>query len=103
MNYRNRKLLDLSHKVNNCQMQMPDICEIYSPEGCEPAHSNNQTDGKGTGIKSHDFTHVAACHSCHFEYDQGNRFNREQKRDFFERGFRSTLALYFLNKWVVVK
>jgi hypothetical protein len=102
MNHRDRKLLDLAHEVEVCQFRLPGVCNIGQPDGCEPAHSNNLTDGKGTGIKAHDFRHVAACHACHVEYDNGKLFSREQKRVFFNDGWQSTMTLYFLNGWLGV-
>lgn len=99
-NYRNRQLLDLAHEVNACQFRLPGVCERYSPGGCEPAHSNNIADGKGMGIKAHDFKHVASCHSCHVAYDGGQMFTKEEKRRFFERGWADTIAYYFLNDMI---
>lgn len=101
-NHRDRKLLDLAHDVEVCQFRLPGVCQIGSPDGCEPAHSNNITDGKGLGIKSHDWKHVASCHACHVEYDSGTKFSRDEKREYFEQGWISTVSLYFLNGWLGV-
>jgi hypothetical protein len=35
------------------------------------------------GLKTPDEKTVPGCNACHFEYDQGKRFTREQKRGFF--------------------
>ena len=101
-NHRDRKLLDLAHEVEVCQFRLPGVCQIGAPDGCEPAHSNNLTDDKGCRIKAHDYRHVAACHACHFEYDNGVRFTRDEKREYFESGWKSTISLYFVNGWLGV-
>jgi len=99
-NYRNRALLNKAHEVNQCQFMLPGVCERYSPGGCEPAHSNNIRDGKGTGIKSHDYMHVAACRTCHLEYDSGSKFTKEEKQDYFERGWVRTFRYYLYHNMV---
>lgn len=95
MIYRNRRLLDLAHEINDCQMRIDGVCIGYSPDGCEPAHSNEQRHGKGAGIKANDVFHVAACHPCHVEFDQGRRLTGEQRRHIFAAGFERTVAEYW--------
>ncbi len=102
MIYRDRKLLDLAHQVTECQLQLPGVCQGHSAHGCEPAHSNQQRHGKGMGHKAEDIFHVAACHACHAELDQGRRFTKEQKRDFWQHGWERTIALYLRNGWLKV-
>lgn len=101
-NFRDRKLLDLAHRVNECQLRLPEVCTGYSPHGCEPAHSNSQRHGKGMSIKADDCFHVAACHACHAELDQGRRFTREEKAEFWQAGYDRTMALYWRNGWLKV-
>lgn len=100
--HRNRKLLDLAHQINECQIQIPGVCTGYSPEGCEPAHSNQQRHGKGVGRKSHDIFHAAGCHACHMEIDQMNRLPREAKEHYWREGFERTLLEYFKRGLLVV-
>lgn len=102
MNYRSRPLLDLAHRVNYCQLQLPGVCETYSANGCEPAHSNSQRHGKAMSLKAHDFFHCPACHSCHVELDQGRKFSKEQKAEFFMAGWERTMAYYFREGWIGV-
>ena len=99
MIHRDRKLLDLAHRVNECQFQIEGVCAHYSDHGCEPAHSNELAHGKGTGLKSHDFRHVASCHNCHVEYDTGH-MPKVLKRELFRDGWERTIALYFENGWI---
>ena len=102
MAFRSRPLLDLAHRVNQCQLQLPGVCEGFSSHGCEPAHSNQSRHGKGMSIKADDMFHVASCHSCHAELDQGKRFTREEKREFWSQGWENTIALYIRNGWLKV-
>lgn len=100
-NHRDRNFLDLAHRVTECQLQLPG-CQGYAAEGCEPAHANGSRWGKGLSMKAHDAYHAAACHNCHAEYDQGHKFNREQKQDYWQRGYERTMLLYLINGWLKV-
>lgn len=102
MTFRNRKLLDLAHRVTECQVQIPGVCEGHSAHGCEPAHSNQIRHGKGFGNKAADYMHAAACHSCHAELDQGRRFTKDEKAAMFMEAWERTMALYFENGWLGV-
>lgn len=104
-NYRDRKLLDLAHKVNVCQN-----CACYVAHGCEPAHANGIEHGKGQGIKSHDNLHAALCHDCHAWYDYGIGTSpcgcydslSNDKLDMWNRAHKKTFTLYFQNGWIGV-
>lgn len=61
-----------------CFIRIPGIC-IGGVDTTVPAHSNQSKHGKGMGIKADDKYTVPACHACHVEIDQGNRFSREEK------------------------
>lgn len=102
MTYRNRRLLDLAHRVTECQVRIPGVCEGHSSHGCEPAHSNQQRHGKGMGNKAADYMHAASCHACHAELDQGRSLSRAERRAYFEEAWERTLALYFENGWIGV-
>ena len=102
MTFRSRPLLDLAHRVQECQLRLPGVCQGHSEHGCEPAHSNQQRHGKGMGYKADDFYHAAACHACHAELDQGRRFTKSDKREFWQAGWERTMALYFKNGWLRV-
>lgn len=103
-NYRNRKLLDLAHRVQVCQN-----CGRHTG-GCEPAHENGIESGKGFGIKAHDNRHAALCHDCHAWYDQGrgmdpSKIYTDMKDDKFAmwgRAHRRTYDLYWLEGWLQV-
>jgi ribosomal protein L31 len=102
MIYRNRRLLNLAHRVNDCQFLLPG-CQGYSVEGCEPAHSNQSAHGKGGSIKAADDQHVAACPHCHRFYDgqTGSVLLRSVAVERFNEGRARTFSLYEKNGWLV--
>ena len=102
MMYRNRKLLDLAHKVTECQFRLPG-CAGFST-GCEPAHSNQLRHGKGMGCKAHDHRHVASCHHCHMTYDGQikHAIDRPDLDQYWQEGWDRTIDLYFQNGWIEV-
>ena len=100
---RNRALLDLAHRLNQCTLNIPGVCTGYSVEGLEPAHSNWAEDGKGKSLKAHDNLHAAACHACHAELDQGNKLSREERQWYWNRGHKQTMTQYWRNGWLAVK
>jgi hypothetical protein len=96
MNHRDRRYLDLAHKIHECTN-----CGCYVPEGCEPAHSNQQRHGKGTSIKANDCFVAALCHECHRHLDSGLG-DRIEKQSMWQFAFERTLLIYFLNGWLKV-
>jgi hypothetical protein len=96
--YRNRRLLDLAHKVNECQLRTP-VCTGYSPEGCEPAHSNSYEHGKAKGQKADDDQHAAACRACHVYFD-ANKMPRDFAVKVFNEGRARTFKFYQANGWL---
>jgi hypothetical protein len=106
MNNRSRKLLDLAHKVGQCQN-----CGCWCGEGCEPAHENGINAGKGFGIKGQDNRHAALCHRCHAWYDSGGnekdpsgRFEptREGKAEMWNAAHKKTFDIYWKESWLKV-
>lgn len=94
-NYRNRKLLDLAHRCMECP-----CCGVGTPDGCEPAHANWSSYGKGMSIKAHDCFHAAMCHDCHAAMDQGSAMDRVQKLEFWRGAFERTLLHYWREGWL---
>lgn len=88
MNYRNSKLLELIRE-SPCQH-----CGAINGT-VVAAHSNQQRDGKGTGIKAHDYRIAALCHRCHHELDAGNKLSREERLEMWEEAHRKTIAWLF--------
>lgn len=86
--YRNDKLLKVLRQ-SPCQH-----C------GCQDgtviaAHSNQLRDGKGRGIKAHDFRVAALCYRCHMELDQGKNMSRQEREDMWESAHRKTIGWLF--------
>jgi hypothetical protein len=59
------------------------------------AHSNQQRDGKGMGIKSHDYRIAALCFTCHADIDQGKRLNKEERKAVWDEAHRRTIGWLF--------
>ncbi len=96
--YRNRRLLNLAHRVNECQMLSP-VCKGYSPHGCEPIHADFSEFGKGMGQKSGDDQHIAGCHDCHVWFGE-KHWPREALMKLFNEARERTFAYYRKFKWL---
>lgn len=86
--YRNKKLLELVRKFP-CQACGIDDGTIVA------AHSNQLRDGKGKGIKAHDYRIASLCFKCHSELDQGYALSKAQRVELWEEAHRKTIALLF--------
>lgn len=96
MIYRNRKLLDLLRQ-SPCQ-------ECGREDGTVvAAHSNQLRDGKGRGIKAHDYRVASLCFSCHAELDQGAKLSKAERVEMFEEAHRATIGWLFDNNHLEVK
>ena len=73
--YRNKKLLEILRECPYCLS-----CGADNDGTVVAAHSNQLRDGKGRGIKAHDFRVAALCYKCHSELDQGSKLSREEPR-----------------------
>ena len=90
MIYRNRKLLDLAREVPFCFG-----CGRYNDGSVVAAHSNQQKDGKGMGIKAHDYRIAFLGPCCHAEIDQGSKLSKEQRIELWERAHRKSIGWLF--------
>ncbi len=86
--YRNKKLLEAVREAPcmNCGAQDGTVCA---------AHSNQLRDGKGRGIKAHDYRIAALCYRCHSDLDQGSRMTKEERKLLFEEAHRKTVGWLF--------
>ena len=93
--YRNKQLLELVRVTpcQNCGLQDGTVVA---------AHSNQLRDGKGRGIKAHDFRVAALCYRCHSELDQGNRLSKEERVEMWEEAHRNTIGWLFENDYVKI-
>lgn len=90
MNYRNKPLLEVVRDAP-CQ-----LCGAHDGT-VVAAHSNQQRDGKGTGIKAHDYRIAALCYGCHMQLDQGSKMSKEDRVDIWEMAHRKTVGWLFEN------
>jgi hypothetical protein len=87
--YRNKQLLEIVRQ-SPCQ-----ICQ--SQDGTiVAAHSNQLRDGKGKGIKAHDYR-IALCYKCHMEIDQGSTLTKQQRFYEWDEAHRKTIGWLFEN------
>jgi len=91
--YRNKKLLEIVRQ-SPCQ-----ICGIQDGT-VVAAHSNQLRDGKGRGIKAHDYRIASLCFKCHIEIDQGSRLSREERLEMWENAHRNTIGWLFENNFI---
>lgn len=59
------------------------------------AHSNQLRDGKGRGLKAHDYRVAALCYSCHMELDQGSTMSKAERVEMWEEAHRKTIGELF--------
>lgn len=84
-NYRHPLLLGLAAKAPHCM-----LCGVRNEGQVVSAHSNQQRDGKGTGIKASDAAIAFLCWTCHGRVDQGNEA-KAVKFDLWEGAHRKTM------------
>jgi hypothetical protein len=94
--YRNKKLLEVV-RLSPCQH-----CNI-SDGTVVAAHSNQMRDGKGRGLKAHDYRIAALCFTCHAELDQGRDMSREERLNMWEAAHRGTVGWLFENDHITVR
>jgi hypothetical protein len=94
--YRNKKLLELVRQ-SPCQTCGTEDGTVVA------AHSNQLRDGKGRGLKAHDYRIAALCFRCHAELDQGAKMSKAERVDMFETAHRATIGWLFENGHLEVK
>jgi hypothetical protein len=67
------------------------------------AHSNQLRDGKGRGLKSHDYRTASLCFTCHAELDQGKSMSRQERIEMWEEAHRKTIGWLFENNLIDLK
>jgi len=96
MIYRNKYLLELVRQspCQNCGNQDGTVVA---------AHSNQLRDGKGRGMKAHDYRIAALCYSCHMELDQGKSLDKAERVEIWEEAHRKTIAWLFENNYIELR
>jgi len=59
------------------------------------AHSNQLRDGKGRGLKAHDYRIASLCYKCHADLDKGTRMSKAERIEMWEEAHRKTIGLMF--------
>jgi hypothetical protein len=86
--YRNKKLLE-AVRESPCQLCGTQDGTVVA------AHSNQQRDGKGMGLKSHDYRIAALCFACHADIDQGKTLSKQEKFMAWDEAHRKTIGWLF--------
>jgi hypothetical protein len=94
--YRNKRLLE-AVRHSPCQH-----CGIEDGT-VVAAHSNQLRDGKGKGIKAHDYRIAALCHKCHYEIDQGSKLSKQERLNVWEEAHRKTVGWLFDNSILILR
>jgi hypothetical protein len=94
--YRNQKLLE-ALRESPCQHCGKQDGTIVA------AHSNQLRDGKGRGIKAHDYRTAALCYWCHMELDQGKNLSKVDREELWENAHRKTIGWLFDTDKVGIK
>jgi len=95
--YRSKKLLEAIRECPYCL-----ACGRVNDGTVVAAHSNQLRDGKGRGIKSHDFRVAALCYQCHSDLDQGKDMSRDERNEMWEEAHRATIGWLFLSNKIKV-
>lgn len=93
--YRNKLLLEVC-RVLPCQH-----CGVQDGT-VVAAHSNQLRDGKGRGLKAHDYRIASLCFSCHATLDQGNELSKSERVEMWEDAHRKTIAELFEQGYLIV-
>lgn len=96
MIYRNQRLLEAARELpcQHCGVQDGTVVA---------AHSNQLRDGKGRGIKAHDYRIASLCYRCHSDLDQGSTMSKQERLDMWEEAHRRTIGLLFERGIIVLQ
>lgn len=94
--YRNKKLLEAVREAPCMHCGAQDGTVVA-------AHSNQLRDGKGRGIKAHDYRIAALCFRCHAKLDQGHQMSREERLNMWESAHRATVGWLFDSDLISVR
>ena len=79
------------------------LCDGVIDQTVTGCHSNQGRDGKGRGIKAHDYRIALGCFRCHYEIDQGSKMSDEQRIEAWERAHRETIGWLFDKNILMVR
>lgn len=95
--FRSPELLALARQAPHCMS-----CMRANDGSVVAAHSNQLRDGKGRGLKAHDYRVAFLDFRCHSEIDQGTRMSRQERIDTWEDAHRRTIGWLFDNGFLRV-
>lgn len=98
--FRSKKLTD-SARDQACDLRIPGVCNGRR-DTVVACHSNWQSEGKGVGLKAHDWATVHGCSACHDALDREGVLTDEEKRGYFLEGFIRTMGVRFARGTVTV-
>jgi hypothetical protein len=84
--FRSKKLLQLARHATVCTS-----CLCVNDGTVVMAHSNQSRDGKGMGLKAHDYRVAAVCGDCHMAIDQSPLHTREHRLAMWEFAHMETM------------
>lgn len=93
LTHQDRAMLKAVGELNRCM-----LCGVHENQVC---HSDQITDGKAFGMKSHPVIVAAMCAKCHIENGHGRDDKEKAFRDFDLAYKRTIAALYDAGKLVV--
>lgn len=94
--YRNKRLLEAVREAPCMHCGAQDGTVVA-------AHSNQLRDGKGRGLKAHDYRIAALCYRCHSELDQGHRMSQQERLNMWEDAHRATVGWLFNHNIISVR
>lgn len=95
-NYRNPKLLKAAKDAPVCM-----CCGKHNSGDVVAAHSNQLKDGKGRGLKAHDYRIAYLCMTCHHDIDEGTRMLKAEKVAVWDEAHRKSVGWLFESGKVV--
>ena len=100
MIYRNPTLLALAQEFSHCMG-----CGVPNDGSVVMAHSNQSRDGKGMGLKAHDYRVAALCNWCHAIVDgriHESHWPSKSRIELWEIGHRATIGCLFDHGYISV-
>ena len=96
--YRNPKLLAMARECPVCMN-----CGKSNHDDVVAAHSNQLRDGKGRGLKAHDYRIAFLCYVCHLDLDQGKDMSKQERVEMWEEAHRKSIGWLCESMRMIVK
>ena len=96
--YRNPKLLAMARECPVCMH-----CGKSNHDDVVAAHSNQLRDGKGRGLKAHDYRIAFLCYVCHLDLDQGKNMSKQERVEMWEEAHRKSIGWLCESMRMIVK